>query len=669
MNKQRFFRVIGQLDDRIIERYYDMDARLARRQAYRRAATHILTAAACFVLVIALCLPLAALAHPAGRAVLRGDSAALTEYLIGIDGFAAWQERTAEKLEHVLPEDMWELLETVPIIDVLTQSQYPVYAWKGATFKAYMQEPVCRTYEVSDPERRLLSGPQIDVRPQQYRDNSAAQTYTLELEDEVYVLSYIYSQTHSLQHQPVHVYRLYTENGPYYAYVDVQSGECVYWERPERADEMPEDGVLQDSMTAQVYQMLAEKVRDPEAYTIFSEMQGEYFVCEYNRVFNSFYATEKVTPFAIQTKSCDGITVTFDKAGNIICCDLGYLGSLRSANTEIPTELFSIAYDYICTYAQSYSGTGTESCIVITPDGRLAYASGMKYLLHPDDYAAEAKYLAYLTDPDSNLAELAYQEELKLPEGLRVKTKEIRHSQTFENTSINEYEYDADGRMISEIMIVDGVEDVRMTYKYDENGRKIESKTVSAAAPAAGGTLKFFYDENGQEIRRESYDNRGKLLREYFFEYDDQGRVIKEEYGQYVTTYTYGEHGSYVMLEQSTVGDYAKKFEYFFDASGNYLGYKSYDKDAVASEIVYKYNEDNQKIGWAAYANGEMVAYNVTEYRDGKEYRTLNYQDGKLVGINTYWYNQFGECIGEEYVGADGKLIESSEYVYEFLNP
>ena len=104
MNKERLFRVIGQVDDHVIERYYQMDERLARKQATRRHTLRALIAAACVVLVLAMSLPLAALSHPAGRAILQGDSAALTEYLVGIDGFAAWQEKTAEELERLIDD-------------------------------------------------------------------------------------------------------------------------------------------------------------------------------------------------------------------------------------------------------------------------------------------------------------------------------------------------------------------------------------------------------------------------------------------------------------------------------------------------------------------------------------------------------------------------------------
>lgn len=119
MNKERFFRVIGQVDDHVIERYYEMDERLARKQITKRHLARVLMIAACAVLVLVLSLPLAALSHPAGRAVLRGDYEALAEQLAQIEGFEQWQEQTAQKLEQVLPESVYEIVLDSPIFHTL----------------------------------------------------------------------------------------------------------------------------------------------------------------------------------------------------------------------------------------------------------------------------------------------------------------------------------------------------------------------------------------------------------------------------------------------------------------------------------------------------------------------------------------------------------------------
>lgn len=125
MNKERFFRVIGQIDDRVLARYYQMDERLSRRQNARRAMMRMLAAAACLVLMLALCMPLAALAHPVGQAALAGNFEPLAEQLYEIEGYEPWREQTVERLEQLLPEDISQRLWSTPIFDALMRPRYP----------------------------------------------------------------------------------------------------------------------------------------------------------------------------------------------------------------------------------------------------------------------------------------------------------------------------------------------------------------------------------------------------------------------------------------------------------------------------------------------------------------------------------------------------------------
>ena len=124
MKHQNFIRGVGEMDDRILERYHAIDTRLARKHAGKAKMLRAVAIAACMAILVCALGPVGMLAHPAGRAVLSGDSEALTEQLNKIEGFAAWQEMTAEKLEQSLPEGIFGLLQTTPIVNVLTQSQF-----------------------------------------------------------------------------------------------------------------------------------------------------------------------------------------------------------------------------------------------------------------------------------------------------------------------------------------------------------------------------------------------------------------------------------------------------------------------------------------------------------------------------------------------------------------
>ena len=70
MKHVKFIRGIGEVDDRILERYHDIDTRLARKHAKKAMALRITAIAACLAVLLCACTPLAMLTHPACRAVL-----------------------------------------------------------------------------------------------------------------------------------------------------------------------------------------------------------------------------------------------------------------------------------------------------------------------------------------------------------------------------------------------------------------------------------------------------------------------------------------------------------------------------------------------------------------------------------------------------------------------
>lgn len=121
MKSEVLLDAIGQIDEEILEKHRQIDLRLARRYTQKRAVIRLLGAAACLVLVLALALPLAALANPIGRAVLMGDYKSLTAQINQIEGIALWQEQTLQKLEQTLPENIYGQLQTSPLFRAVMQ--------------------------------------------------------------------------------------------------------------------------------------------------------------------------------------------------------------------------------------------------------------------------------------------------------------------------------------------------------------------------------------------------------------------------------------------------------------------------------------------------------------------------------------------------------------------
>ena len=73
MMHDKLIRGIGEVDDRILERYHDIDTRLARKHAKKAMALRMTAIAACMAVLLCAALPLSMMTNPMGRAVLRGD--------------------------------------------------------------------------------------------------------------------------------------------------------------------------------------------------------------------------------------------------------------------------------------------------------------------------------------------------------------------------------------------------------------------------------------------------------------------------------------------------------------------------------------------------------------------------------------------------------------------
>ena len=393
MKKERFFRLLGDLDDAILDKYRQMDAQLSRKAHQKKRMLRILAVAACLVLLIGACVPVGMLAHPAGRAILKGDSEALTEQLNRIEGFKPWQEQTAERLEQRLSAGLWASLQNTPVINVLTQSQYPDYSFKSTQYGSYLAAPEYLTYGFADsigdyfPDRV-----DIDVYGEEYQDFSAPSTCApppgSSLE-EGQVLPYRYSMPQTLYTQAVHVYELRVDKVSYTVYLDAQTGECVYWQIRQAKTSSPTVADEQ-TMIDQTYAILAECVRDPEAYTLSTDPNDSYFVCRYTR-------------YVGDIGSCDGVSVTFDRAGNIVSVDMTYLGALRYLN-EIPQELIDQIDAYMeQTVAGCISSETSIGNIMVLPDGRIALGCYMEveyYDAQSDMRQRDATwFLACLTEP------------------------------------------------------------------------------------------------------------------------------------------------------------------------------------------------------------------------------------------------------------------------------
>lgn len=398
MNKEQLFCLIGELDDRFLEKYRQMDLYLSQRVYRKKRTLRILAIAACLALVIGACVPVGMMATPAGNAVL-------TEQLNRIDGFRPWQESVAEKLEQSLSEPAWKLLQTTPILNVLTQSQYPDYAFKSMQYGAYLDEPEYLIYNVSSKGGFFPDEENFSFDRTEYRDPDAAPYYELSFgqpSSEITLsLPYVLSLTASLQSQAVHMYYQVQEDGTeYYAFVDAQTGACVCKEYFGASEQPSAFALTEQEMLDAAYEVLASNVRDPEAYTPSIYEQSGFYYCEYIR-----YVGDR--------KSCDRAIIRFDRAGDMRSIKFSYLGAMRNAQ-EVPQQMIDQINAYMEQLCEGCVGTSTQDVgqVVVLPDGRLAlqcylqvyyWGTGWNTGLQHDDMY----FMACLTESVPGYGELA----------------------------------------------------------------------------------------------------------------------------------------------------------------------------------------------------------------------------------------------------------------------
>lgn len=224
-------------------------------------------------------------------------------------------------------------------------------------------------------------------------------------------------------------------------------------------------------------------------------------------------------------------------------------------------------------------------------------------------------------------------------------------------------------------------------YKYDQSGLFIRSNQYNPAGMNPESLDKILnddwsqknveYDESGNliaEIRDDgryssifSYDNDGKLIKEYYNLDDDA--TLTDFTADTVTNYYYDDKGNLIkedhcrVQEDGTESSYSYA-EYEYDAAGNMIS-RTADSglSAYPSKTTYTYDENNRMMSEISEKDGKIL-----EMYDGYGHRTFyndeNYycahefdEDGRLVkctytapadGHFTYItdeYNEWGQVI------------------------
>lgn len=178
-----------------------------------------------------------------------------------------------------------------------------------------------------------------------------------------------------------------------------------------------------------------------------------------------------------------------------------------------------------------------------------------------------------------------------------------------------------------------------------------------------------FYREDGQIIRKESYDTTsdGKLYVSYVYEYDfnNEGKVkgVREKYwswDKYLDTeeYKYNDDGlldTYYSYSSSGLISEEKQYGYFDDGTlAVYIDIDNdidYDSDEITETTTWidEYDEDGVLVRDSYISDdGDWVYWNLTEYHydeDGRVISADEYVNEKPYGNDYYTYDQFGNLV------------------------
>ncbi|MDX5321201.1 MAG: hypothetical protein LPK45_08790 [Bacteroidota bacterium] len=138
----------------------------------------------------------------------------------------------------------------------------------------------------------------------------------------------------------------------------------------------------------------------------------------------------------------------------------------------------------------------------------------------------------------------------------------------------------------------------------------IESRTVEKTEFSSEGAVKknqvsmrFFYNQAGQILREEWYQNSGKLERANVYHYNDQGQVVKKQTfyrtslkAKSTVEMTYHNDSLLASIQYTNrKGKNSWGYRYFYNTRNQIIEQRGYRKGQLDGRIEYDYYDDHQK--------------------------------------------------------------------------
>ena len=297
----------------------------------------------------------------------------------------------------------------------------------------------------------------------------------------------------------------------------------------------------------------------------------------------------------------------------------------------------------------------------------------------PEDYSMPDK--EYFYDSDGNVShwyEYTYDEN-----GHRTSQRHFNADGSMDWKEAWDSTYDENGYCLSDCYYDDdGNVRLRIERIFDENGNEINRNSYNGDGSVIWeDSFECVFTEDGRFLSHRNYTADGSGLGwGYEYTYDAAGKVVKETYydddGAVSAWYEYAYDANGIRISQRCYNpdgsmDWEYSWDETYDENGNITSHRSYNADgSVLQWYEYTYNEDGKETALRYYdADGSLSRWYEYLY-DENGYRTGQHRyfaDGS-IDWESSWdsvYDENGHCTTEYYYAADGSIEVCYVYTYD----
>lgn len=219
------------------------------------------------------------------------------------------------------------------------------------------------------------------------------------------------------------------------------------------------------------------------------------------------------------------------------------------------------------------------------------------------------------------------------------------------------------------------------THSYDTYG--VLTETSIESADGINITKKYTYDSEGRKISDIKYDEKGAVLEESKWVYDENGLLTEHIDGYLMTTYKYT-YDSENRIATRVEND-KDTYVYTYDDNGDYAvrinGYDGtifYKKDGTMYKMTDDYgnlrtdsefDEKGNKISTTEYGSNKEIRLHTTyEYDEkGRMVKQVSYSGDRISNTFIYEYDESGNLLKVVFSDPLGKEEVRKERTYKYF--